>query len=62
MTHERLAEFDATGADCLVTWGANCALALKTADRSSYHYLEMIFGISIDWAAVIAAYQRALPS
>jgi Fe-S oxidoreductase len=60
MTHERLAEFDATGAECLVTCCANCALALKTADRSSYHYLELIFGISIDWAAVTAAYQRAL--
>jgi heterodisulfide reductase subunit B len=60
MVNERLAEFDETDAECLVTYCTNCALALSAAGRPSHHYLEMIFDISIDWVAAAAAYQRAL--
>jgi Fe-S oxidoreductase len=59
LVNERLIEFDATGAECLVTCCTNCALALKNASRPSYHYLELIFDIAIDWAAAAAAYQKA---
>jgi Fe-S oxidoreductase len=57
LASERFAEFNATGAECLVTCCANCALALKGADRPSYHYLELVFGIPIDWDAITVAYR-----
>jgi Fe-S oxidoreductase len=55
----RLAEFDETEAECLITCCANCAQALRGAASPSYHYLELIFGIPLDWDAVADAYSVA---
>jgi Fe-S oxidoreductase len=61
-TNERLAESAATGADCLVTYCANCAQALRGASPPASHYLELLFGIPIDWDGVTTAWQEASSS
>ncbi|MDR3036838.1 MAG: (Fe-S)-binding protein [Coriobacteriales bacterium] len=59
LANERLAESAATGAECLVTYCTNCAQVLRGASQPSYHYLELLFGIHIDWDAVTIAWQKA---
>jgi Fe-S oxidoreductase len=59
---ERLAEFEETGAARLVTSCFSCANALQlpggTAHEPTVHYLELVFGIPIDWRAVYASSAR----
>jgi Fe-S oxidoreductase len=50
---ERVAEFVEAGAECLLASCANCAQAFS--DLEAYHYLELLFGVAIDWDAVAAA-------
>jgi Fe-S oxidoreductase len=59
LMNERLAEFDETDAECLITCCANCTQALRGASNPSYHYLELLFGIHFDWDAVTNAHETA---
>jgi Fe-S oxidoreductase len=56
----REAEFAATGASCLVTYCATCAQALAVPGDTGMrvharHYLELLFGVGIDWEALDVA-------
>jgi len=44
-------ELKAAGADCLVTGCVSCSNSMRRGDASApaYHYLELLFGIKIDW-------------
>ncbi|NTW28458.1 MAG: (Fe-S)-binding protein [Coriobacteriia bacterium] len=50
----RMAEFEAVGAEHLVTACVNCAHRLNDAARAGevLHYLEMVFDVWIDWVQV----------
>jgi len=53
----RISEFEATGADLLVTYCFTCAsafshLAPRKGQKRSAHYLELLFGYEIDWGQV----------
>lgn len=54
MAQERVAEFIDSGADCLVTYCANCASALCDPSKSNsvYYYLELLFGIRLNWPLI----------
>lgn len=54
MGRERVAEFVDTGADYLVTYCLNCASALCDPNRNDavYYYLELLFGIRLDWTLI----------
>lgn len=47
----RLAEFDESGADCLVTGCVSCSNSMRRGNASApaFHYLELLFGKKIDW-------------
>ena len=53
----RMAEFRECGADCLVTACTSCANSMLRSDAQApaRHYLELLFGIEIDWAALRSA-------
>jgi Fe-S oxidoreductase len=60
LSRSREAEFAATGASCLVTYCATCAQALVVPGDAgtrvhARHYLELLFDVGIDWAALDAA-------
>ncbi len=50
----RMAEFRECGADCLVTACTSCANSMLRSDAEApaRHYLELLFGIEIDWGAL----------
>ena len=50
----RMAEFRECGADCLVTACTSCANSMLRCDAGApvRHYLELVFGIEIDWPAL----------
>ena len=58
---ERIKEFKETAADQLVTCCFSCANAFQDPEAGveAVHYLELLFGIRIDWEAVIGASQQA---
>jgi Fe-S oxidoreductase len=55
--HARLGEFAQTGADYLIASCISCVNSFlrAAAPGSVYHYLELLFGIPIDWAALYTA-------
>ncbi|MCL1847463.1 MAG: heterodisulfide reductase-related iron-sulfur binding cluster [Coriobacteriia bacterium] len=62
LCEERITEFKETGAHQLVACCASCASAFQDpdADVAALHYLELLFGIRIDWGAVFAASRQTL--
>ncbi len=54
MGQERVMEFIDSGADCLVTYCTNCASALYDSSETLkvYYYLELLFGIRMDWSSI----------
>jgi fumarate reductase (CoM/CoB) subunit B len=56
----RLAEFDESGADCLVTECISCSNSMRRGDASApaFHYLELLFGVRIDWDGFLQAQVR----
>lgn len=50
----RIGEFETTGAECLVTACASCAQLLSAHAPSGKvrHYLELVFGVRVDWDEV----------
>ena len=61
---ERIQEFRETGADQLVTCCCSCTNAFQdpTFGVAAVHYLELLFGIHIDWDAVYKSTEQALES
>jgi Fe-S oxidoreductase len=59
---KRVEEFASTQADLLVTYCFSCDNAFQDPGRgiSSVHYLELLFGIRVDWDAVEGSAQVAL--
>jgi Fe-S oxidoreductase len=59
---ERLGEFQATGAERLVTSCFSCANSLQDPSTGlvALHYLELLFDIRVDWSAVYQSSTRAL--
>ena len=57
MAQERIIEFLDTGADCLVTYCVNCASAFYDPNGTIpvYYYLELLFGVRIDWLSAFQA-------
>ncbi|MDR1712968.1 MAG: (Fe-S)-binding protein [Coriobacteriales bacterium] len=55
----RQAEFAATGAKLLVTSCVSCTNAFQNLPNAR-HYLELLFGIRIDWSAAVAAGEQAM--
>jgi Fe-S oxidoreductase len=47
MRSQRLAEFQQSGAELLVTYCLNCSQPLQ--GDNTYYYLELLFGIRVDW-------------
>jgi len=56
---QRQEEFLRTGAELLVTSCVSCANAFQNLPDSC-HYLELLFGVRIDWPAAISAAEQAL--
>jgi len=61
---ERIQEFRETGADQLVTCCCSCTNAFQdpSSGVAAVHYLELLFGIRIDWDAVYQSSEQALKS
>ena len=51
---QRMAEFADCGADCLITACTSCTNSMLRSNPSAnaHHYLELLFGIEIDWNAL----------
>jgi Fe-S oxidoreductase len=65
LNRERLQEFEQTGAALLLSSCVNCTNALQERaatrqSRRTYHYLELLFGIEIDWEDVEKSSAKAL--
>ena len=58
MAEQRLEEFQQSGADFLVTYCLNCSQPLQTA--GTYHYLELLFGLRLDWQELAALGAEAM--
>jgi Fe-S oxidoreductase len=56
-----IGEFKETGADLLVTYCISCASAFQDPGEGvrAVHYLELLFGMHVDWAAVDARARSA---
>lgn len=58
--NRRLDEFEATGADCLVTSCVSCINSFLRSGRTIEvrHYLELVFDLPLDWASFYAVQNR----